>query len=265
MELAFIGENHLEGVKADCELAVGLGFVGLEFNYWGNFADLTEETVIMTREILDTNDVRCAALGLWGWNHLSPDATERARAHEMLNRAIDFAEILEADTLITGGGSIPDASLEETAAEFVKVFPPFLDRMEESLLTPAFYAVHGASFFACMEAYERVWEHLPQVTIKFDPANWRHHGDDYLALLRQHGDRIGYVHLKEHLYMDGELASQPPIGMGDIEWGKVMAFLYEHGYDGYLSVEPHGPIWSRAPFRQKLLKLTKRYISQFLS
>ena len=64
--------------------------------------------------------------------------------------------------------------------------------------------------------------------------------------------------------MDGELASQPPIGMGDIQWGKIMAFLYEHGYDGYLSVEPHGPIWSRAPFRQKMLTLTKRYIGQFL-
>jgi len=264
VELAFIGENHLEGVKADCELAVGLGFVGLEFNYWGNFADLTEETVVKKREILEDHGIQCAALGLWGWNHLSPDAAERERAHEMLNRAIDFAEILEADTLITGGGSIPDAAIEENAAEFVRVFPPFLERIEESLMTPAFYAVHGASFFTSIEAFERVWEHLPEVTIKMDPANWQHHGDEYLPIFRDHGDKIGYMHLKEHVYLDGELASQPAIGMGDIEWGKVMAFLHEHGYDGYLSVEPHGPIWSRSPMRQKMLKLTKRYIEQFL-
>ena len=50
----------------------------------------------------------------------------------------------------------------------------------------------------------------------------------------------------------------------DIEWGKVMAFLYEYGYDGYLSIEPHGPKWSRPPLREKMLLLTQRYIGQFL-
>jgi len=72
------------------------------------------------------------------------------------------------------------------------------------------------------------------------------------------------VHIKEHLYMDGELVSQPAAGMGDIEWGKIMAFLYEHGYDGYLSIEPHGPKWGRPPLRRTMLLLTQRYIRQFL-
>ena len=61
-----------------------------------------------------------------------------------------------------------------------------------------------------------------------------------------------------------EIASQPAAGMGDIQWGKVMAFLYEHRYDGYLSIEPHGPIWGREPLRETMLLLTRRYIGQFL-
>jgi sugar phosphate isomerase/epimerase len=91
-----------------------------------------------------------------------------------------------------------------------------------------------------------------------------HHGDKYLPILRDYGDRVFHVHIKEHLYMDGELVSQPAAGMGDIQWGKVMAFLYEHNYDGYLSIEPHGPIWSRPPMRKTMLLLTQRYMDQFL-
>jgi len=43
-----------------------------------------------------------------------------------------------------------------------------------------------------------------------------------------------------------------------------MAFLYEHGYNGWLSIEPHGDVWSQGAMREKMLLLTKRYISQFL-
>ena len=127
-----------------------------------------------------------------------------------------------------------------------------------------FYAVHGNSFFDSVAAYEAVWEKFPQVLIKFDPANWKHHGDDYLAVVRAHGDKIGHLHVKEHVYHDGELVSQPAAGMGDIEWGKLFAFLYEHDYDGALSIEPHGAIWGRGEMQRKMLLLTQRYISQFL-
>lgn len=264
MKFGFIGHNHLPGVEADAQFARAHGFVGLEYNYWGEFKDLTEDTVRAMRALLDRQGVRASALGLWGWNHLSPDPAEREEAHAMLRRAIGFAQLLGAEVLITGGGDIPGASLDEKVAAFRQVFPPFLDRMNQAGLKVALYAVHGNSFFDSLEAYERVWEHFPEVGLKFDPANWQHHGADYLEVVRRHGDKIGHVHIKEHLYLDGKLASQPAAGMGDIAWGKVMAFLHEHGYDGYLSLEPHGSLWSRDPLREKMLLLSKRYISQFL-
>ena len=262
--MGFIGKNDLAGVETDSTFCAEYGFDGLEYNYWGNFEELTEETVETMREIHEKHGVRCLMLGLWGWNHLAPDADERARAHEMLGRAIEFAARLEAEVFTTGGGQMADASLEENVAEFANVFPPFLEKIETAGMKPSFYAVHGNSFFDSIEAYERVWEKLPQVGIKFDPANWDHHGDDYLVIVRHHGDKITYMHIKEHLHHDGDLASQPAAGMGDIEWGKIFAFLYEHKYDGPISIEPHGPIWSRGEMRRKMLLLTQRYISQFL-
>jgi len=263
-QLGFIAANDLAGVEADAAFAAEHGFEALEFNHWASFRDLTAETVAKIREILDAHGVGCSALGLWGWNHMSPDPAERAEAHEMLGRAIDFAATLGAEGLVTGGGDIPEATLEQKAERFGEIFPPFLERIEAAGMKAIFYAVHGNSFFDSVAAYEAVWQEFPNVLIKFDPANWKHHGDDYLAVARGCGDKIGHLHVKEHVYHDGELASQPPAGMGDIEWGKLFAFLYEHDYDGPLSVEPHGRVWGRGRMQRKMLLLTQRYISRFL-
>ena len=264
MKLGFIAVNDLPGIEKDAQFAAEHGFSGLEFNYWKPFEDLTAGTVARMRDILDAHGVEAASVGLWGWNHISPDAAERAASLGHLDRAIRFAEILGAEILITGGGTISGASLDENVARFVEVFPLYLQKARDAGLKVALYAVHGNSFFDSIEAYERVWQHIPDVGVKLDPANVQHHGDDYLPILRDHGDRVYHVHIKEHLYMDGKLVSQPAAGMGDIQWGKVMAFLYEHNYQGYLVIEPHGPLWGKPPLREKMLLLTQRYISQFL-
>ena len=269
MKLGFIARNDLAGLEQDARFAAANGLAGLEFNYWQQFEDLTAETVKQMRGILDKHGVEASALGLWGWNHISPDAAERETALGHLSRAVDFAEALGAKTLITGGGDVPDASLDDKVAEFAEVFRPHVDRAAEAEISIALYPVHGGSYFTSLEAYEKTWEKVPEVGIKFDPANIKHHsmthgGDDYLEWVRRHGDCIFHVHIKEHLYLGGELASQPAAGMGDIEWGKVFAFLHEHGYTGYLSMEPHGPKWSRPPLMQKMVLLSKRYIEQFI-
>lgn len=284
MKLAFIGLNDLAGVEADAKFAAENGFTGLEFNYWAGFKDLTADTVVQMRQILDRYGVQCSALGIWGWNHIAPDAEERRVSLGHLDRAIQFAETLGASVLITGGGRIPNASAAQNVAEFVKVFPPYLDKARNAGLKVALYSVHGNSFLDSIEDYKLIWAQIPDVGIKFDPANIEHHarqhppiqhatlqhatveqpGDAYLPTLRDHGDHIYYMHIKEHLYLRGELVSQPAAGMGDIAWGKVMAFLYEHKYEGYLSFEPHGPLWGKPPLREKMLLLTKKYLSQFL-
>ncbi len=270
MKLGFIANNDLPGIEKDARFAAEQGFEGLEFNFWHNTSwsrfdeEMDDERATQMRAILDRHGVKTASFGLWGSNHISPDPAERQASLERLERATRYAQTLGAEVLITGGGKIPDAPLDENVAAFVEVFPPYLERAKKAGLTVALYAVHGNSFFESIEAYERVWERIPDVGIKLDPANIQHHGDDYLPILRDHGDKVFHVHIKEHLYMDGLLASQPAAGMGDIQWGKVMAFLYEHNYEGYLVFEPHGPLWSRPPLRDKMLILTKRYISQFL-
>lgn len=131
-----------------------------------------------------------------------------------LERAIRFAETLGASVLITGGGRIALASTEENVAEFVRVFPPYLAMAQAAGLQVACYATHGNSFFESVADYQQVWAHFPNVGIKLDPANILHHGDDYLPILRDHGDHVYYMHVKEHLYMDGQLVAEPAAGHG---------------------------------------------------
>lgn len=264
MKIGFIGRNDLDGVEQDARFAAQHGFEGLEYNFWADFADLTAGRVEKMRSILDAHGVYACSLGLWGWNHLSPDAAEREASLGHLERAIEFTDTLGAKVLIIGAGEIPGATAEENAEEFGRVLPPYVEKAREAGLEVALYMVHGKSFLQGLEDYRLIWEHAPEVGIKLDPANVRHAGSDYLQLLREAGDRVGHVHIKEHIYMDGELVAQPAAGMGDIEWGKVMAFLYEHGYDGHLVIEPHGPIWSQSPLRRTCCLLSRRHIQQFI-
>ena len=264
MKIGFIGLNELAGVEEDAQFAAEHGFEGIEYDFWKDFEKLTAETVAQMRATLDKHGAHASSLGLWGWNHISTDPAEREQSLAHLSRAIEFAQILGASILITGGGQMPDASPQENADEFVKVFPPFVEQANKAGLKMAMYLVHGNSFFTGLDDFERVWKHIPDIGIKLDPANIMHHGDDYLPILRDAGDRIFHVHIKEHLYMDGKLVSQPAAGMGDIQWGKVMAFLYEHQYDRSLTIEPHGPIWSQPPLRHTMLLLTQRWMRQFI-
>lgn len=264
MKWAFIAKNDLETIRQDARFAALHGFTGLEFNHWATFAELTTDYVEAVGQILADQGIGCSSLGLWGWNHMAQDAGERAQAHALLDRLLVFGRILQADTVITGGGCLEGAALDEQVAEFTRVFPPFLDKAGRAGLQVAFYALHGNSFFDSLQAYERVWEQGLDIRIKFDPANFLHAGQDPLPIVQHHGDRIGYMHIKEHLHRDGQLISQPAAGMGDVPWGPLFAFLHEHNYTGWLSMEPHGPLWSREPLRSRMLLLSKRYLEPFV-
>lgn len=266
MKWAFIARNDPEGLEEDVQFAALHGFGGLEFNHWATFPDLTPAHVEAMGGILAAHGIACASFGLWGWNHMAPDAEERATAHGHLVRLIKFGAQLGAEVIVTGGGQIPGASLEAQAKEFAQVFPRFLDQAGEAGLKVAFYPLHGNSFFASIEAYERVWDAGLDIDIKFDPANFMHAGQDPVAIVQQYGDRIGYVHIKEHLHnQDGEVISQPAAGMGDVPWGALFAFLHEHSYTGWLSMEPHGPLWNRKPrLRRRMLILSRRFLEPFV-
>ncbi|MGI6375848.1 MAG: sugar phosphate isomerase/epimerase family protein [Anaerolineae bacterium] len=263
IKLGFIATNDLDKLACDCRFAADNGYAGLEFNYWANAADLTIDKVRAQKAILDAHCLECSSLGLWGWNHTSRDAAEQAAALAQLDKFIEFAQVLDTKLFMTGGGVV-DGCYDANVEAWLKVFPGRVAALEAAGIRTAMYAVHGNSFLDSMQAFEKLWAVAPNVGMKIDPANLKARNIEYLPFLRDHCQMMYEIHIKEHVYMDGKVASQPAAGMGDIEWGKIFAFLYENDWNDYMVVEPHGPLWGRGELRWKMLKLTMRYISQFI-
>ncbi len=263
IKLGFIAENDVVKLAEDCRFAADNGYTGLEFNYWANAKDLALDTVKAQKAIMDAFGIECSSLGLWGWNHTAPDATEQAAALEQLDKFIEFAKVLGAKVFITGGGTV-EGGYDANVAAWQKVFPTRVATLEAAGILPSMYAVHGNSFLDSKEAFEKLWAVAPSVGMKIDPANLKARGIEYLPFFIEHCRMLYEIHIKEHIYVDGKVASQPAAGMGDIAWGKLFAFMYENDWSGYMVVEPHGPLWGRGELRKKMLKLTQRYISQFI-
>ena len=86
------------------------------------------------------------------------------------------------------------------------------------------------------------------VSFCFDTAHTTLAGMDPVALIRQYGDRIGYMHLKDvdtYALSKAEgrakMASFRALGHGTVNFPAVKAALEEKGYDGVLCVELDRP------------------------
>ena len=55
----------------------------------------------------------------------------------------------------------------------------------------------------------------------------------------------------------------PPAGLDAINWRAFFAALYQHGYDGDLSIEPHSSTW-RGELGEKGVKYTVKYIRDLM-
>jgi len=85
----------------------------------------------------------------------------------------------------------------------------------------------------------RVLEEVP-VSVTFDPSHFVMTGDDIPALVREWGDRIAHVHLKDAFGqqgIEGESFIFCLLGEGKVPWSEFAGALDEIGYSGALSVE----------------------------
>lgn len=70
----------------------------------------------------------------------------------------------------------------------------------------------------------------------FDPANFVQCREDTLKAYDMLKDYIGYVHIKDAKISDGVVV---PAGMGDGNVKRILDNLFDGGYKGFLSLEPH--------------------------
>lgn len=199
--------------------------------------------------------------------HLTYDTTD-AQVGEMRQQAEDAGVTVVA---LAGGNNfaVPDLEAEiarvkrqidmtaAAGAQVLRIFAgwvgasQFTDdtfaRISEALQQVGEYAEgvgvklavenHGgvtATGAQCLRLLEPVTS--PAVGLNFDPANFRHAGEDALAALMVLADRINYSHWKDVHYVDTK-PEYCAVGEGVIGWQPIVERLLATGYDGYWAVE----------------------------
>jgi len=120
------------------------------------------------------------------------------------------------------------------------------------------------------ESWDVMFSAVPALGLKYDPSFTLEAGESYRAEIVRYGPRIVHVHVKDEMLIGRETDFSHgimryqycPAGMGDINWGSVIALLVEAGYRGDLSVETHSQFWSDN--LEWDLTLCKRHLEQFI-
>ena len=70
----------------------------------------------------------------------------------------------------------------------------------------------------------------------FDFANFVQARENTLEAYQLLKDSIAYIHVKDALWEDGSVV---PAGYGDGHVEQILTDLFDSGFDGFLSLEPH--------------------------
>lgn len=149
-------------------------------------------------------------------------------------------------------------------------------------------APHYGNLGCTPESLRRIFAHIPSPSLGvcFDPSHLVRIQVDYMRFLREFGERVKHVHLKdtevieEKLYESGILGESfgrayvcgegwwryTIPGEGEVDWVKVIRRLQDAGYDRVLSVELEDHYyWSTQELQKEGILRAKEYIEQLLT
>jgi sugar phosphate isomerase/epimerase len=225
--------------------------------------DVTELTPDKAKEILamlEKYNLQISSLGYYP-NPMHPDPDHREMVIGHLKKVILAAEMLNVSVVGTFVGKDKDKTVDENFEMFEKVWPPIVKfakdhgvkiAIENCPMIFSYDEWPGGNNLASTPAiWRRMWEIIPDENfgLNLDPSHLVLQMIDYNRVVREFKDRIFHVHAKdlmidrEGLYNHGVLSQgmgwQVPRlpGLGDMDWPKFIAALYQNGYNSFISIE----------------------------
>jgi sugar phosphate isomerase/epimerase len=262
MYISFATKIDLATCEQDCQFAADHQIPALDI-VLTDVSQLTLTHIKSIRHLLNAYGLRCATVQLLGVNHLTVDVLQRQLHQTHRAMACEYAALLGASALVTNSGK-RSSVLDENAYMFAQELRPTIATLHASGIRLAVQQ-DQSGFVDSVTAYERIWAMIGQVYCVFDPVAIQRSGADVLGFARHHAGRITHVRANDVLCHEGQQIAAPPVGMGDMRWGPMLALLYEGGYMGALSITPDGSFWGRANQRQRMLLLSQYHLQQYLT
>lgn len=94
--------------------------------------------------------------------------------------------------------------------------------------------IYGDTITSCVDLFEELYG--PHFKATFDFANFVQCKEDPFEAYQKLKTYIAYIHIKDAVFSNADIVLP---GQGDGRIAEILALLYQDGYTGYLSLEPH--------------------------
>ncbi|MBI1289701.1 TIM barrel protein [bacterium] len=261
------------GVRA-IQLRLGPGFP-IPTDRWDPAA------VAAARDLLAARNLRAESIGYYR-NHLHPDPAIREAEATGLRVVFQIARAFGVSVISVFAGRDPEKSVEDNLPMFVSTWAPLADEAEALGLRIAFenctmyrgYPIRGINMAYSPHACQMMFDALPHpaLGLEFDPSHCIKQRIDPLAMLRQFGNRILHVHLKDHeileeavqLYgsYDTRCSRDRFPGLGQVDFRSMFRALALMGYAGNFAIEAeHDPSVETEQEVRTALRLSVAYLT----
>lgn len=201
-----------------------------------NISTLNADEVKELKDKMDKYGIKVSSIGSpVGKMNVEDDFTEH---FEMFKNVVYIAKELESKYIRMFSFYKKEGDwTEEKRAEVLRRLKMMIDYAKENdvvLLHENEKDIYGD----IVDRYADLMEELYCDNFKgvFDPANFVQSGEDTKYAYEKLNKYIEYVHIKDARKEDGKVV---PSGMGNGNIEYVLKNLFDNGYKGYLSLEPH--------------------------
>ena len=197
-------------------------------------------------------------------NVLHPDEDMRKRNRDAMERMLEACPELDTNVLTIFAGEHPEWSYEQKLDEFERYFGPLIERGQELDVTIAVARCHWMNFASLPGTWMELRRRFPELAFKYDPSHPYMAGVNYVEELAMCASWLAHFHAKDILMIGSKAYEQPPPGLGDIEWGKIMSILHHEGYQGTVCYELHSDYWINTRRYEGIL-IAYRHLKQFVA
>lgn len=191
----------------------------------------------------DKYDIPVGSIGRWGMTRIDENGEIIPEALQADKNIINAASIIGCPVYNCGVNYTESKSFYDNCTIAINYLGNLIEFAKDKGVKVAVYNCRWENFIVEPKAWEVILSALPDLGIKYDISHCIYHDGNYLAEMRDWGDRFYHFHLKGCVYFDNDVYDDAPAGLDSINWGAAMDILYTKNYDGMLSIEPHSGYW----------------------